>query len=182
MLKRRHRQLKVVKKPEVIDVDKYEPSQKSQNEKFWIWKLNLLERDRDILLNPAGFDSIIDVAQEPLKQAFPALSGLQSVCCGLTMNFDIEPSELVQVIHNGRGHWLMISTIGIQQHVSLSKHSRESTDCCNSSYRITSNLHAIHELQAATLSHHPYILCHFATYAHHKTLYMHLVYSYALNE
>ena len=25
-----------------------------------------------------------------------------------------------------------------------------------------------------TLSHHPYILCHFANYAHHKTLNMHI--------
>ena len=33
-----------------------------------------------------------------------------------------------------------------------------------------------------TLSHHLYILCHFANYAQHKTLYMHLAYSYALNE
>ena len=57
MLKRRQRQLKVVKKPEVIDVDKYQPSQKTQNEKFWIRELNLLERDRDILLNPAHVGS-----------------------------------------------------------------------------------------------------------------------------
>ena len=33
-----------------------------------------------------------------------------------------------------------------------------------------------------TLSYHPYVLCHFANYAHHKTLYMHLAYSYGLNE
>jgi len=33
-----------------------------------------------------------------------------------------------------------------------------------------------------TLSHHPYILCHFANYAHHKTLYMHFAYSYSLNQ
>ena len=114
MRKRRQRQLKVVMKPEVIDVNKYQAGHKSQNEKYWIWKLNPLERDRDILLNPAGLlnDSIVDAAQKLLKQAFPALSGLQSVCCGLTMNFDIEPSEFVQVIHNGRGHWLTISTIG----------------------------------------------------------------------
>ena len=73
--------MKVVKKPAVIDVDKYQPSQKSQNKKFWIRELNLLERDRDVLLNPAGLlnDSIIDAAQKLLKQAFPALSGLQSV-------------------------------------------------------------------------------------------------------
>ena len=31
-----------------------------------------------------------------------------------------------------------------------------------------------------TSTHHPYILCHFAYYAHHKTLYMSLAYSYAL--
>ena len=31
-------------------------------------------------------------------------------------------------------------------------------------------------------SHHPYILCHFANHAHHKPLYMHLAYSYGLNE
>ena len=31
-----------------------------------------------------------------------------------------------------------------------------------------------------TLSHHPYILCHFANCAHHKTLNMHLACSYAL--
>ena len=66
------------------------------------------------MLNPAGLlnDSIIDAAQKLLKQAFPALSGLQCVCRGLTMNFDIEPSEFIQVIHNGRGHWLTISMIG----------------------------------------------------------------------
>ena len=114
MLKRRQRQLKVVKKPEVIDIDKYQPSQKSQKQKFWIKELNLLESDREILLNRTGLltDSIIDAAQKLLKQAFPTLSGLQSVNCGLTMNFDIEPAEFVQVIHNGRGHWLTISTIG----------------------------------------------------------------------
>ena len=66
------------------------------------------------MLNPAGLltDNIIDAAQMLLKRAFPALSGLQSVCCGLTMNFNVEPAEFVQVIHNGRGHWLTISTIG----------------------------------------------------------------------
>ena len=50
--------------------------------------------------------TIIDAAQKLQKQAFPALSGLQSVCCGLTMT-----SEFVQVI-SGREHWLTISTIG----------------------------------------------------------------------
>ena len=90
------------------------PPPKSQSEKLWIRELNLFERDREILLSPTGLltDNIIDAAQTLLKQAFPVLSGLQSVTCGLTMNFDIEPAEFVQIIHNGRGHWLTISTIG----------------------------------------------------------------------
>ena len=28
------------------------------------------------------------------------------------MNFDVEPGEFVQILNNGRGHWLTISTIG----------------------------------------------------------------------
>ena len=32
------------------------------------------------------------------------------------------------------------------------------------------------------LSHHPYILCHFANYTHHKTLYMHIGLFHPLNE
>ena len=50
--------------------------------------------------------TIIDAAQKLQKMAFPALSVLQSVCCGLTMT-----SEFVQVI-SGREHWLTISTVG----------------------------------------------------------------------
>ena len=114
MSKRRQKKWKVVEKPVIIDVEKYQPPPKSQSEKLWIRELNLFERDREILLSPTGLltDNIIDAAQTLLRQAFPVLSGLQSVTCGLTMNFDIEPAEFVQIIHNGRGHWLTISTIG----------------------------------------------------------------------
>ena len=56
----------------------------------------------NFLLSPKGLltDNITDVAQTLLRQAFPFLSGLQSITCGLTMNFDIEPPEFVQIIHN----------------------------------------------------------------------------------
>ena len=47
-----------------------------------------------------------------LKQEFPSLSGLQCVACELVMNFNIEPDEFVQILHNGHGHSLAISTIG----------------------------------------------------------------------
>ena len=77
--------------------------------------------------------TIIDAAQNLQMQAFPALSGLQSVCCGLTMT-----SEFVQVI-SGREHWLTISTIGtsrpdvhVYDSMYPSRHSCESSDCCTS--------------------------------------------------
>ena len=112
---RNQRKVAIQKKPDIVDADKYKPSQRSlMEDKFWIQELHLLERDRDILLSPAGWltDILIDAAQMLLRQAFPALSGLQSVCCGRTKNFIVEPAEFVQVIHNGRGHWLTVSTIG----------------------------------------------------------------------
>ena len=117
MSKRRQKKWKVVEKPVIIDVEKYQPppqKKKSLSEKVRIQELNLFEIDREILLSPTGLltDNIIDAAQTLLRQAFPVLSGLQSVTCGLTMNFDIEPAEFVQIIHSGRGHWLTISIIG----------------------------------------------------------------------
>ena len=108
---RNQRKVAIQKKPDIVDADKYKPSQRSlMEDKFWIQELHLLERDRDILLSPAGWltDNLIDAAQMLLRQAFPALSGLQSVCCGRTMNFIVEPAEFVQVIHNGRGYWLTV--------------------------------------------------------------------------
>ena len=69
---------------------------------------------REILLNPAGLltDNIMNVAQTLLKQEFTSPSELQCVACRLVMDFNIEPDELVQIVHNGQGHWLTISTIG----------------------------------------------------------------------
>lgn len=116
MFKRRQmkRSATTVEKPDVVDVDQYRPSKKCQGVEIWIQELSLSERDREILLNPAGLltDTIINAAQMLLKQEFPSLSGLQSVACGLVMNFNIEPDEFVQILHNGQGHWLTISTIG----------------------------------------------------------------------
>ena len=91
------------------------------------------EQDMEILLNPAGelTDSIIDGAQTLLKQAIPQLCGLQSVSCGLTMTFDIEPSEFVQVLNNGMGHCMVDNLHNwhhpsfrtyLRQHVPLSRH------------------------------------------------------------
>ena len=66
--------------PDVIDVEEYRPSKKCVKKvEMWIQELSLSEEDMEILLNPAEFltDNI----------PFPSLSGLQSVACGLVMDF-----------------------------------------------------------------------------------------------
>ena len=57
-------------------------------------------------------DNIINATQKLLKRANPAVPGLQDVGCGLTMNFDIQPGEFVQILHTGQGRWNTVSTIG----------------------------------------------------------------------
>ena len=79
---------------------------------MWIQELQLSPSDRDILFNSTAWltDSIVDAAQKLLKKACP--SGLQSVSCGLTMTYDVQPGEFIQVLNMGQGHWVTISTIG----------------------------------------------------------------------
>ena len=80
---------------------------------MWIQELQLSPSDRDILFNSTAWltDSIVDAAQKLLKKACP-VSGLQSVSCGLTMTYDVQPGEFIQVLNTGQGHWVTISTIG----------------------------------------------------------------------
>ena len=83
---------------------------------MWLDPLNLLQKDRDILLSPTGWvtDSIINAAQQLLRQHFPQLPGLQDVSLGQTMAFTIMTGEFVQILHTSRDHWLTISNIGEQ--------------------------------------------------------------------
>ena len=137
------------KKPKIIDVDKYLPSPRGQKEdKFWIQELHLLERDREVFLSHTGWltDNLIDAAHVLLRMAFPVLSGLQNVSCVRTMNFNVEPAEFIQVIHNRRRHWLMVSTIGTSHpdvHVYNSMYASvntcEGADCYTSSNRVSSD-------------------------------------------
>ena len=57
-------------------------------------------------------DSIIDAAQKLVKQLSP-VPGLESVACGLTMAFAVQPGEFVQILNTGHGHWVTVSTIGV---------------------------------------------------------------------
>ena len=99
---------------DAITVEDYKLKQPLQLQKLWLPELHLAKSDQDILLNPTAWltDSLIDAAQMLLMKVNPAMQGLQSVTRGITMNFDVEPGKFVQILHNGHGHWLTISTMG----------------------------------------------------------------------
>ena len=69
-----------------------------------------------ILFNPLGLlsDSIINASQQLRRELFPFLPGLQGVELGAIMGFEVEAGEFVQIVHNGKNHWLLISTIGVK--------------------------------------------------------------------
>ncbi len=114
MSHRRQKRARLYSCEEVITVEEYKLKKPEQSRKLWIPELNLAKSEQDVLLNPTAWltGTLIDAAQILLKKANPAMSGLQSVVLGQTMNFDIEPGEFVQILHNGHGHWLTISTVG----------------------------------------------------------------------
>ena len=72
--------------------------------------------DKDILLHLRAWlnDSIIHAAQVLLKNQVPVIGGLQEPGKGQMCSFDIERGEFVQILHDGHGHWLMVSTIGVK--------------------------------------------------------------------
>ena len=56
---------------------------------------------------------MIDAAQNLLKVlANDKFSGFQSVAVRVTMQFEIQEREFIQILHCNSGHWLTISTIG----------------------------------------------------------------------
>ena len=96
-----------------INVETYIPSVSEESIAKWIPELSLHLSDKQQILSPVGWltDSIIDAAQALLKRDHPHLSGLQTVSKGLTMSYDVQPREFVQILNNGRGHWLVVSTV-----------------------------------------------------------------------
>ena len=120
MLLKTHRKAKAEKKSRQctspIDVDKYKCKKKFREAKTWIAELGLSHTDRRIIASPTGWlnDKIMDGAQKLLRYVNPAVPGLQSVTLGVTCDFDIQTGEFLQVLHDGAGHWLVISTIGVK--------------------------------------------------------------------
>ena len=112
MLKRWQRKpIKHVNKDDPICVEGYQSRQEDAG--MWIPELELPISDRDILLSRTAWltDSIIDAAQNLLKKVIP-VPGLESVSCGLTMTYSVQPGDFIQILNTGNGHWVAASTIG----------------------------------------------------------------------
>ena len=66
-------------------------------------------------MNPSAWpnDRIIEAAQALLRKQ-SQVPGFQDICLGMTMTFEIQrqPLNFVQILHDGHGHWLTISSIG----------------------------------------------------------------------
>ena len=100
----------------ICDLETDEIKGLSREPEVWIADLNLHHTDKEILLSPTQWltDTIINAAQQLLTKQFPQLPGLQDVSLGQTMSFVVQPEEFLQIVHSSQGHWLTVSTIGVQ--------------------------------------------------------------------
>ncbi len=91
---------------------------KSKKSLNWIPNLHLTMSDKNTILHPVGWLTdtifIIDAAQKLLKQQFPHIQGLQQVALGLTMSFEMQSGEFLQILHCNN-HWFTVSSMGSNQ-------------------------------------------------------------------
>ena len=60
-------------------------------------------------------DNVINVVQKMLKRKFTDAMGLQDTLLGQSLTYDVYQNKpFAQIIHNGRYHWLALSTYGCQ--------------------------------------------------------------------
>ena len=57
-------------------------------------------------------DNIVNAGQMIIKYTFPHICGLQNILLGLNLQFDVQATEFVQILHIDGNHWITISTIG----------------------------------------------------------------------
>ena len=74
--------------------------------------LNLNVRTDRILAGYMLNNNEMNAAQLILKQQFAHVPGLQDTLLGNTLTYDVQPVEMIQIIHDGALHWLLVSTYG----------------------------------------------------------------------
>ena len=97
--------------PAIIDLDQLPDPQPSKKGKWMETSLyTLTDKDIAILLSPVGWlnDNLIVAAQNLLKKQ-SSMPGFQDTCLGQSMCFEIQQGEFIQILHDGHGHWLMVS-------------------------------------------------------------------------
>ena len=57
-------------------------------------------------------DTVIDAAQELLKERFPEIGGLQRTTLGQTLSYAVERGEFVQILNIRGNHWITTSSVG----------------------------------------------------------------------
>ena len=72
-------------------------------------------------------DIEINAAQAILRNQFPSIQGMQEILLGTNLMFSIQSQEMLQILHDGSLHWLLISTLGcsdgiIKIYNSMKKH------------------------------------------------------------
>ena len=74
----------------------------------------LYDSDKKILLDKTLWlsDSIITAAKTMLKNQ-TSVGGLQNPCLGKLCAFEMNLGEFIKILHNGHGHWLTVSTVGL---------------------------------------------------------------------
>ena len=81
-----------------------------------IWVMGLSIRDKMILTSRTEWlnDNLINVVQSLILQQFPNVEGLQNTLLGYTHMFIVKRNPFVQILHNGHGHWMTLSTYGCE--------------------------------------------------------------------
>ena len=74
---------------------------------------NLDANDHDTILSPTGWldCKVIQECHICLQKVNPLIEGFQRPTLGPVRNFSIMTSEVVQILHTGRSHWVCISSL-----------------------------------------------------------------------
>ena len=73
----------------------------------------LFADDRSLLLSPtAWLNDRVVCATQSLLQKQSSIPGFQDTILGMTLCFEIQRSEFIQILHDGHNHWFTISNIG----------------------------------------------------------------------